>query len=68
MMVESVYVKNFKLLDDLAIEGLRPVTLLGGDNGCGKNDIAGGPVVLPASAAVGVSGDYRPARPQASRG
>ena len=39
MLVESIDVKNFKLLDDLAIEGLRPVTLLGGDNGCGKTTL-----------------------------
>ena len=39
MLVESVSVKNFKLLGDFSVGGLRPVTLLGGDNGCGKTTL-----------------------------
>ena len=39
MLVESVRVKNFKLFGEFAVEGLRPVTLLGGDNGCGKTTL-----------------------------
>ena len=39
MLVESVKVENFKLFGDFAVEGLRPVTLLGGDNGCGKTTL-----------------------------
>ena len=39
MLVESVSVRNFKLFGDFAVEGLRPVTLLGGDNGCGKTTL-----------------------------
>ena len=39
MLVESVSVKNFKLFGDFAVKGLRPVTLLGGDNGCGKTTL-----------------------------
>ena len=39
MLVQSVTVKNFKLLGDFAVDGLRPVTLLGGDNGCGKTTL-----------------------------
>ena len=39
MLVESVTVKNFKLFGEFAVEGLRPVTLLGGDNGCGKTTL-----------------------------
>ena len=39
MLVQSVAVKNFKLLGDFTVEGLRPVTLLGGDNGCGKTTL-----------------------------
>ena len=39
MLVQSVTVKNFKLLGDFAVEGLRPVTLLGGKNGCGKSSL-----------------------------
>ena len=39
MLVESVSVKNFKILGDFSVEGLRRVTLLGGDNGCGKTTL-----------------------------
>ena len=39
MLVESVRVKNFKALGDFEVGGLRPVTLLGGDNGCGKTTL-----------------------------
>ena len=39
MLVESVSVKNFKLFGDFAVGGLRPFTLLGGDNGCGKTTL-----------------------------
>ena len=39
MLVESIVVKNFKVLGDFAVGGLRPVTLLGGDNGCGKTTL-----------------------------
>ena len=39
MLVESVTVKNFKVLGDFEVGGLRPVTLLGGDNGCGKTTL-----------------------------
>ena len=39
MLVESVSVKNFKLLGDFSVGGLRRVTLLGGDNGCGKTTL-----------------------------
>ena len=39
MLVESVTVKNFKLFGEFAVKGLRPVTLLGGDNGCGKTTL-----------------------------
>ena len=39
MLVESVSVKNLKLLGDFAVKGLRPVTLLSGDNGCGKTTL-----------------------------
>ena len=39
MLVESVSVKNFKLLGDFSVGGLRPVTLVGGDNGCGKTTL-----------------------------
>ena len=39
MLVESIVVKNFKLLGDFAVEGLRRVTLLGGKNGCGKSSL-----------------------------
>lgn len=39
MLIERVAVKNFKLFGDFAVDGLRPVTLLGGDNGCGKTTL-----------------------------
>ena len=39
MLVESVSVKNFKLLGDFSVGGLRQLTLLGGDNGCGKTTL-----------------------------
>ena len=39
MLVESVSVKNFKLLGDFSVGGLRPFTLVGGGNGCGKTTL-----------------------------
>ena len=39
MLIEKVTVRNFKILGDFAVEGLRPVTLLGGKNGCGKSSL-----------------------------
>ena len=39
MLVESVSVKNFKLLGDFSVGGLRQFTLLGGDSGCGKTTL-----------------------------
>ena len=39
MLIEKATVRNFKILGDFAMEGLRPVTLLGGDNGCGKTTL-----------------------------
>ena len=39
MLVESVSVKNFKLLGDFSVGGLRPFTLVGGDNGVGKTTL-----------------------------
>ena len=39
MLVESVSVKNFKLLGDFSVGGLRQFTLVGGDNGVGKTTL-----------------------------
>ena len=39
MLIERITAENFKILGDFAVEGLRPVTLLGGDNGCGKTTL-----------------------------
>ena len=39
MLIESVNVKNFKLLGDFSVEGLKQFTLVGGYNGCGKTTL-----------------------------
>lgn len=39
MLIEKVTVRNFKILHNFTVEGLRPVTLLGGKNGCGKTSL-----------------------------
>ena len=39
MYIEHITVKDFKGFGDFAVNDLRPVTLLGGDNGCGKTSL-----------------------------
>lgn len=39
MRIQHITVKDFKGFGDFAVDGLRPVTLLGGDNGCGKTSL-----------------------------
>ncbi len=38
-MINSFSVKGFKQFDSLSIRGIKPITLIGGRNNCGKTSL-----------------------------